>query len=118
MKKLIFLLLIVAGCSPYHRLDKPVTMRYSVGIYYQDNFEGSILCRNVVFNGDTVVLQQAGYYARPLKQRYTADIRFVGDRDFMVVDLGTDPVGIKNWDRKKVSSGDAVTSRDPENYED
>lgn len=89
MKKLLFLLLITAGCSPYLRVDRPVTMRYSVGIYYQNNFEGNILCRDIVFNADTVTLKQAGYFARPLKQRYIADIHFIGDRDFMVIDLNT-----------------------------
>ena len=47
MKKLIFLLLITASCSPYQRMNKSVMMRYSVGIYYKENFEGSILCKDI-----------------------------------------------------------------------
>ncbi len=109
MKKLICLLLIMAGCTPYQRLEEPVSMRYSVGVYYLENFEGNILCRDLVFKGDTVMLKQAGYYPRALKQRYVADIQFIGDRDFMVIDMGTRTGRILNGNPESGSAQEVLT---------
>lgn len=97
MKKLFFLLLITASCAPYHRMDQKVAMRYSVGIYYHENFEGSILCKDIRFNGDTVTLEKAGYFPKLLKQRRLTDIRFIGDRSFMVIDLDINPISTVSW---------------------
>jgi len=90
MKKLAFLLLILlvaASCSPYQKINKPVTMKYSVGVYNNGIFEGNILCRDLIYSGDTLTLKDAGYFARQMKQRRVSEIRFIGKRDVIVIEM-------------------------------
>lgn len=88
MKKLftiLFLTIGIIGCSPYDHLSEPVRMNYAVTVHNQGNYEGKILCRDFQFNGDSTWLFDAGYYANAIMQHHTADIFFVGKRDFMFV---------------------------------
>jgi hypothetical protein len=84
MKKLLFLTLIsLAACNPYAHLKEPVRMNYCVTL--EDH--GSILCRDYKLYKDSLVLKDAGYWAKPLYQRNTTDIKFVNWPGIMIVKL-------------------------------
>jgi hypothetical protein len=84
MKTLTIILFVaLCACNPYHKLESPATMRYSVNVPDQ----GHILCRYYLVSADTLILFDAGYYALKLKQNRTSEIRFVGLKEYMIIDL-------------------------------
>lgn len=86
MKKLsLALLVLIAGCTPYQLMNEPVTMNYAVNIYTNGKFDGVILCRDIVFKGDTTTLIDAGYYVNRILQRRVAEVRLIGKKEFMIV---------------------------------
>jgi len=86
MKKLtIALFILLAGCTPYQLMDEPVKMNYAVNVYTGGKFDGVILCRDIVFNGDTTTLIDAGYNANRIMQRRVSEITLIGKKEFMIV---------------------------------
>jgi hypothetical protein len=84
MKKLIFILLVVlSSCNPYARLHEPVKMNYCVVL----KDYGSMLCRDYAIYKDSLILKDAGYYARLVYQRHTKDIKFINWPAIMVVKI-------------------------------
>jgi len=80
---LILFILLLASCNPYARLKEPVRMNYCITL--EDH--GSILCRDYKIYKDSLVLKDAGYWAKPLYQRNTTDIKFINWPGIMIIKI-------------------------------
>jgi len=87
MKSFLFIIiaLLFASCSPYQAKYQPIKMNYSVSIFDH----GTILCRDFKFNGDTLMLYDAGYYKSKVLQSNVSDIIVIGKNGYLIVPTDT-----------------------------
>ena len=88
MKALLSILMLgLIACNPYKHATIPVKMNYAVTVLSDSVNYGHILCRDYEIQSDTLILYDAGYWAKKRIQHKTTTIRIIGTLRILVVDI-------------------------------